>query len=155
MRCYTIEQINEMAKGSKDPGRFIGDYLQDIQEVRDDGDTVCLSKSRLKALHAIWQTGRRPPGAAWTAAAKKIGHGVGGIIKNAVGADQAAQSVIEARREICYACEELKPCREGSKKMCCGKRLDVLKPGKRTCGCGIEAKIRLAGEQCPLEKPKW
>lgn len=72
----------------------------------------------------------------------KVAHGAAGIAAAVAGVDKASDEEIERRQAICKGCEFAVKVLGVFKK--CGK-----------CGCVIKAKIRLASEHCPLEKPKW
>ena len=89
----------------------------------------------------------------WSSAAKRISHGIWGLIKSSFQIDRPVTEVITARAEVCGKCEKNAPCGKlliG--KRCCGKLFDVLKANSSTCGCIIGNKIRVASETCPLGK---
>jgi hypothetical protein len=68
---------------------------------------------------------------------ERLRKGAVGLTKVALGVDRAEDSLISQRRKVCEACEHLKggTC--------------VL------CGCWYSQKVKLAGEQCPDEPPRW
>jgi hypothetical protein len=82
---------------------------------------------------------------------KQIIHGVAGLAK--VGAqlagvpvDQAPANVIAQRRQACSICPH------ATKHRTRGLTIHSL---CSRCGCVINAKIRLASEQCPDLPPRW
>ena len=79
----------------------------------------------------------------WREAGRRIPEGVLGWAKATLGVDRPADDVIGRRREICQACES-------NKDGYCGR---LLRQGRRTCGCRIESKIKVAGQECP--QGKW
>lgn len=91
-----------------------------------------------------------PPG--WKQAARRISHGLVGLAKSLLGIDPAPEEVIQARRVVCWACDENVKCIGATEARCCGKLLDVVNVTKPTCGCVLSRKIRVASEKCPLDK---
>ena len=88
----------------------------------------------------------------WTEAAKRVSHGIWGLTKSVLKINRAAEQIIAARTDICEKCDENVPCWKGSSARCCGQLINVLKPGKGTCGCKINNKVSVATESCPLNK---
>lgn len=66
---------------------------------------------------------------------KRIVHGVAGLAKAALGLDKASEETIGHRRAICHDCDQR-------------TRWWVCKK----CDCVLEAKMRVASEECPLRK---
>lgn len=71
--------------------------------------------------------------------------GVVGVAKSILGIDQADAETIKRRRDKCRQCPHA-----------------IMQNGKLTrlsrcerCGCWIELKTRVAGEQCPDDPPRW
>lgn len=73
---------------------------------------------------------------------QRIARGVVGLAKAALGVDKADDAEIERRLSLCLACEHVKAT------LGVVNRCDL-------CGCAIKAKIRIKGEACPANPPRW
>ena len=93
----------------------------------------------------------------WRGAAKRLRHGVVGMVKSMFRIDETAAEVYRLRVLTCEGgegvqrCTECVPCKEGSEHLCCGPMLNAVKGGKG-CGCPIRKKASVASERCPLSK---
>lgn len=82
----------------------------------------------------------------------RLAHGVAGYTKATLGIDAAPDELVAIRLATCEKCPENAPCIGNVRIRCCGKLLNVLRTRRRTCGCRIAKKTRIAGEKCPLGK---
>lgn len=84
--------------------------------------------------------------------ARRVAHGAAGLLKSTIGVGSAPPEVVESRLAICGGCEHSSPADKPVEQRRCGKLTDVLKPAKKTCGCGLARKTGLQSEACPLGK---
>lgn len=84
-----------------------------------------------------------------TVALKRLGKGAIGLTKNALHLDQAEKDMRIARLLICEKCPESTPIEKAVESRSCGK---LMKSNGKTCGCGLDAKTRIASERCPQHR---
>lgn len=82
-------------------------------------------------------------------AAKAGAAGAVSIATSTLGINRAPDDVIDTRRDLCMQCEHMHGCL-GDRVHCCGRLSDFRDPSTPTCGCVIEAKIKLATTSCPV-----
>jgi hypothetical protein len=86
-------------------------------------------------------------GELWKAAAERTRHGVVGLAKANLGIDADEPQVVADRLAICEQFELSLPQDKPVKERKCGKLLDLHGKG---CGCRIDKKTRVAGENFPI-----
>lgn len=74
----------------------------------------------------------------------KVAHGAISLFKVLFGIDASDATTVLARKAICEVCPHYEPSTFGFSTAHCG-----------LCHCLLEAKVRLAAEQCPDLPPRW